>query len=238
MNKSETQVEMVNPEDKFTPDQVKIIRNMIAPSLTEDEFKMFLEIALKTRLNPITKQIYAMKMNGRLIVMASIDGLRVIADRTSCYAPGKASTYEHDDKGNLIAATAYVQKLTRDGTWHEVSATAYNCEYNKKQNLWNTMPRVMLAKCAESLALRKAFPAETCNLYTEEEMDQAKETDPLKREPLLESQLAYLSQLHDANADAGKAILEAYKISSYSELPPISNAAYQKIVEKLKGGRS
>jgi len=84
----------------------------------------------------------------------------------------------------LIAASAYIKKQTKDGTWHTISASAYLDEYmqtfvdkqtgeKKPIGMWVNMQRTMLAKCAEAQALRKAFPAEMSGVYTKEEMQQA-----------------------------------------------------------------
>jgi len=157
----------------FTPEQVQLLKRTVCKDATDDEFAVFLNVCKKVQLDPFAKQIYAVKYKGNLTAQTSIDGLRLIADRTGRYAPGKAPTYTYDKDGVLESATAYIMKSV-GGQWFEVSSTAYFKEYvNSFNNLWQKLPHAMLAKCAEAHALRRAFPNETSGLYATEEMDQA-----------------------------------------------------------------
>lgn len=158
--------------------KIDIVRRMYCAQLTEDEFEVFLHICRHTNLDPSMKQIYAIKRGGKLTTQTGIDGYRLIAERTGKYAPGREPTYSYNDKGALISATAYVKKITSDGTWHEVSATAFFEEYCQRDTqgnptqFWKKFRHVMIAKCAETLALRKAFPGDLSAIRTEEEMMQ------------------------------------------------------------------
>jgi phage recombination protein Bet len=178
-------------EHGFTSTAVELIRNVAAKGRTDEEVAQLLIMAGKTGLDPLARQIYMIgrydSRAGREIAtpQTSIDGYRLIADRTERYSPGRETTYTYDEDGRIVSATAYVKKLVA-GTWHEVAATAFWDEYkqtNKQGNptaLWAKMPHVMLGKCAESLALRRAFPAELSGLYTAEEMAQASQDDAIE----------------------------------------------------------
>lgn len=177
----------------FNQKQIDILKNSICKGISNEEFEIFIMACKKTKLDPFMRQIYAVKRKSKkpdgswgetMTIQTGIDGYRLIAERTGCYAPGQEPTYYHDTEGNLQSATAYVRKQTRDGTWHTVSASAYIDEYmqtftdhktgeKKATGMWGNMPRTMLAKCAEAQALRKAFPFEMSGVYTKEEMEQA-----------------------------------------------------------------
>ncbi len=84
------------------------------------------------------------------------------------------------ENGKVFSATVFLKKQTLDGTWHEIEACAYYSEYappvtksGYENPFWKDKPHIMLAKCAESLALRMAFPNELSSLRTREEMEQA-----------------------------------------------------------------
>lgn len=158
----------------WTRSQLDIVKNLYCKGCKDEEVKVFAHICKHTKLDPFLKQIYAIPRGGKMTVQTSIDGYRLIAERTGKYAPGKETTFL-EKNSVLISATAYVKKMTTDGTWHEVAATAYFEEF-RGDNLWKKMPHVMLAKCAEAQALRRAFPAELSAIYTKEELDQSGET--------------------------------------------------------------
>lgn len=178
------------PNDGFDKSKKELIKNTLCKGCTDDELELFIYACKRTGLDPFAKQIYAIKRGYNMTIQTSIDGYRLIADRTGMYSPGKESTFTYDKDGNITSATAYVRKMTPDGTWHEVSATAHFSEYKPKGEkmdaMWRSMPHVMIAKCAEALALRKAFPAHMSGVYTDDEMAQAKSPDTLSNEEQIE----------------------------------------------------
>ena len=169
------------------------VKAMYCKDLTDIEFAIFKHVCSRTGLDPSFKQIYPVKRKNKdgtdaLTIQVGIDGYRLIAERTGKYAPGKQPTFTYDDKGKLISATAYVMKMTEDGTWHEVAANAFYSEYvqtykdGRPTQFWSKMGHSQLAKCAEALALRKAFPGDLSGIYTNVEMEQA---DPIEIESVM-----------------------------------------------------
>jgi phage recombination protein Bet len=226
----------------FNQRQIDILKNSLCKGISNEEFEIFLMACHKTQLDPFMRQIYAVKRKSKkpdgswgetMTIQTGIDGYRLIAERTERYAPGAEPTYVTDTNGNLLSATAYIKKLTKDGTWHTVSASAYLDEYcqtftdkstgeKKPTGMWINMPKTMLAKCAEAQALRKAFPAEMSGVYTKEEMQQA-EVEDLTPKISLE-QAAELQMILEECDQRYKTwvydyLKKQYKTDNLSELP-------------------
>lgn len=169
----------------FDNKKLDLLKNTICKGASDEEFELFLHACQRTCLDPFMRQIYAVKRwdsslrREAMTIQTGIDGYRLIAERTGKYSPGREPTYQYNDKGHIISSTAYVKKQTSDGTWHEVAATAFFDEYcqktkeGKPTRFWMQLGHAMIAKCAEALALRKAFPGDLSGIYTKEEMMQA-----------------------------------------------------------------
>lgn len=158
---------------------------------TNVELALFAEQVQRTGLNPFLGQIYAIyRYDGRakdevMSVQVGIDGFRLVAERSGRY-DGQTPPEWSDADGNWTsvwlsslhpsAARVGVFKTGRSEPTYAVAHWSEYVQTNAQGNptgMWPTMPANQLLKCAEALALRKAFPAELSGIYTPEEMAQA-----------------------------------------------------------------
>jgi phage recombination protein Bet len=176
----------------MTREQIELIKATVARGATDDELKLFLYTANRTQLDPLTKQIHFIKrrvknkQSGEYeevgTIQTGIDGYRVVASRNGLAgiedAVFDAETEKHPNKASV---TVYRMvggvrvPFTASARWTEYAQTDRD---GNPTAMWKKMPYLMLAKVAEALALRKAFPNDLSGVYTNEEMAQAESDQP------------------------------------------------------------
>jgi phage recombination protein Bet len=205
-------------------EQVELLKRTICQGATDDELSMFVQTAERLHLDPFARQVFAVKRwDGRarrevMAIQVSIDGFRLVAERTGKYAGQLGPFWSSDGKewlevwlGKEPPAAAKVGVLRHDfkepvwsvATWEQYKQTT---KEGGVTSMWAKMGPLMLAKCAESLALRRAFPNELSGVYSQEEMAQAAEAEytPPKSPPA--------PRANTVKASGQKASAEAVKL--------------------------
>jgi phage recombination protein Bet len=169
---------------ELSEEEITLIKNTVAKGSSDIELKFFLAQCKRTGLDAISRQIYSIDRGGKRTIQISIDGFRLIAERTGKYA-GQIGPFWCGDDG--VWTDVWLQKkppvaakvgVLRTDFKEPMWAVARLDAYDAGTPIWKKMPDVMAAKCSEMLALRKAFPQELSGLYGTEEMEQADEKLP------------------------------------------------------------
>lgn len=158
--------------DNWTPEQMKLITDVIAKGATKDELELFLYRCKHLGLDPLKPgQIYFVKYgNSAGTIVIGIEGFRARAGKTGKLSGIKRGALR-DDKGKLIGAWAEVYR----SDWKEPAREEVPlAEYTTGKAGWLKMPETMIKKVAEAAALRMAFPDDLGGVYEVSEMDQAK----------------------------------------------------------------
>lgn len=173
----------------ITPEQIELIKNTIAKGATDNELQLFLAQCRRTGLDPFHRQIYFIKRGGVGRAEVSIDGFRVVAERTGeqdgqeCHWCGTDGVWLDVWVPKEPPAAARVL-VYRKGCSKPFPGVAKFVEYNAGGPMWTKMAANQIAKCAEALALRKAFPHLLSGLYTPDEMGQAESAlEPIVKAP-------------------------------------------------------
>lgn len=190
----------------WTQSQIDLVKTQVCHGITNDELKYFYHVCKRTGLDPFARQIYAVKRydnrsgGEKMTIQTSIDGFRLIAERSGkyggqlgpfwCGADGIWVDYWIKKDPPLAAKVAVLRHDFKEPLWVSARTISYmQTGKNGPIGLWTKMPEVMISKCAEALALRRAFPLELSGIYTTDEMSQAeqtseiKESSPMKAEP-------------------------------------------------------
>jgi phage recombination protein Bet len=185
-------------------DKHELIRAMY-PTARQSDIDMLIYQAERLGLDPLCRQIHLVVRGRGATVQVGIDGYRAVADRTGAYAGNDDPVYDEGLSQAQMLAQGRRQPQTATVTVHRIvagircpfTATAMWDAYAPRGDegfMWKKMPFLMLGKCAEALALRKAFPAELSGVYTDEEMEQVGTvTDEQSRH-----------DVHAANASTGQ----------------------------------
>ena len=177
----QTALTITEDQASFNDTQLAALAQIGVDTNRPADVAVFFHQAKRTGLDPFNREIYMITRKGKPTIQTGIDGFYKIANRAARANGGTWGIPEtlwcgEDGQWRDVwlskkAPAAAKVTVERDGS--KFTVVAVTDEYKAQGPLWEKMPARMVAKCAEALAIRKAFPGDLSGLYTSEEMMQA-----------------------------------------------------------------
>jgi phage recombination protein Bet len=175
---------LLRPYAEMSNDDKALLKQACSSSnLNDQQFALLVEVARRSGLDPFRKHLYGLFFQGKFTLVTGIDGFRAVARRHGLAGIDDAiHTYDEKNKESQAypkTATVTVYRRGPTGEREPYTATARWSEYRRLQkdgslmSNWKSMPHIMLDKCAEALALRKAFTESLGGIYERAEFGHA-----------------------------------------------------------------
>ena len=140
--------------------------NTLTEQLTIDEKKQFLIVCKEFGLNPLKKQIYAVKMGGTMTPIISYYEFIKRADATGLIDYFYVDV-ELNENNYPVKATFHGKRKDQS---HEMRSVFVHKEWSTGKSTWVSKPTFMLEKVAIANGIRRLFPNELADMpYIQEE---------------------------------------------------------------------
>jgi|DeeseametaMP0747_FD_contig_61_636216_length_3605_multi_8_in_0_out_0_3 phage recombination protein Bet len=181
---------LASPTPVLTEENWEMCKKQICPDATDSDFQYFVMMCNRTMLDPFARQICmvirTVENTNRKVpsIEVTVDGFRLIASRTNKYAGqtphqwcGQDGVWKDvwvSDEPPMAARVGVYHKDFREPLYAVAKYSSYvQTRFDGSELVlspsWSRMPELMLAKCAECLALRRAFPQDLSGIYSVEE---------------------------------------------------------------------
>lgn len=241
-------------QENWTQRQIAALKQLgVSNNVTNADLDIFLAQSKRTGLDPFSKQIYMIGRRQKIgntdqyeikqTIQVGIDGLRAIAHRVAqqCHEVFSMSdTLWADNNGAwhdvwLAPTPPAAAKVSVKRGGGVFSAVALFKEYapmykGKLSGMWASKPALMIAKCAEALALRKAFPTDMSGIYTDDEMENVKDYS----EPVEPTGNKTVEPAKTVEPKQTVEIVEAEVVNEPQSRPPLSRFATTEQKNEIK----